>query len=189
MKKAELRKKYLGMRMALPAQEIEKLEDLILINFQKLNIEIPVTILSYLPMADRNEYNPYLVEEYCRFKTFDRQNLCYPLMMGDGLQAVRVDEDFDVETAQFGVPQPVGGVPVDADNIGLVIVPLITFDQQGNRVGYGKGYYDRYFRHTPPDVLKIGFSFFDPVNKIGYVDANDIKLDHCVTPYDHYSFN
>jgi 5-formyltetrahydrofolate cyclo-ligase len=63
-----------------------------------------------------------------------------------------------------------------------VLIPLLAFDKKGNRVGFGKGYYDKFLVHCKPTVLKVGLSFFDPVDEIEDIIGIDIPLDFCVTP-------
>ncbi|MGJ1418270.1 5-formyltetrahydrofolate cyclo-ligase [Sphingobacterium spiritivorum] len=83
---------------------------------------------------------------------------------------------------KWGIPEPVSGTPVDERLLDMVLVPLLICDQSGNRVGYGKGFYDRFLKKCRPDVQKIGLSFFEPVEKISDVDPYDIALDCCITP-------
>ena len=64
----------------------------------------------------------------------------------------------------------------------MVLVPLLNFDEEGNRVGYGKGYYDRFLAHCRPDCIKVGFSYFEPLDSIDDVHEYDIKLDYGITP-------
>jgi 5-formyltetrahydrofolate cyclo-ligase len=70
----------------------------------------------------------------------------------------------------------------------VVFVPLLAFDKQGNRVGYGKGFYDRFLANCKPETIKIGLSFFEVENEIADVFNNDIELDYCVTPNKIYTF-
>jgi 5-formyltetrahydrofolate cyclo-ligase len=65
--------------------------------------------------------------------------------------------------------------------IDVVFVPLLAYDKQGNRVGYGKGFYDKFLSLCKPEVVKIGLSFFEPEDLIDDVFENDVKLDYCVT--------
>lgn len=64
----------------------------------------------------------------------------------------------------------------------LVLVPLLCFDKLGNRVGYGKGYYDRFLEHAKPNTTKVGLSLFEPIDEILDANVHDIKMDYCVTP-------
>ena len=75
------------------------------------------------------------------------------------------------------------------ENLDLIFIPLLAYDLEGHRVGYGKGYYDRFLKLTNKSSLKIGLSFFDPINKIQDIDDNDVKLDYCITPTQVHKFD
>lgn len=79
-------------------------------------------------------------------------------------------------------PDPICSQQLDTQRIDAVLVPLTAYDRQGNRVGYGGGYYDRFLAECRPDIIKIGVSFFEPIDLISDVDEWDIPLDLCVTP-------
>ena len=64
----------------------------------------------------------------------------------------------------------------------MVLVPLLCFDESGHRVGYGKGFYDRFLTKCRPDTQKVGLSYFPPVKEITDADSFDIRLDLCLTP-------
>jgi 5-formyltetrahydrofolate cyclo-ligase len=70
----------------------------------------------------------------------------------------------------------------------VVFVPLLAFDTTGNRVGYGKGFYDAFLSNVKPETIKIGLSFFEAETSIADVFENDVKLDYCVTPKKIYAF-
>ena len=69
-----------------------------------------------------------------------------------------------------------------------MIVPLLCFDARGHRVGYGKGYYDRFLQKCRPDCIKAGLSFFPPVKKIDDIHVADVQLDLVVTPNETFYF-
>ena len=79
-------------------------------------------------------------------------------------------------------PDPVSNIKYQITNINLVVVPLLAYDRQGQRVGYGKGFYDLFLAECRPDVLKVGVSFFDPVAQISDANDADVRLDYCITP-------
>ena len=88
----------------------------------------------------------------------------------------------------YGIPEPEDGIEVPSHKIDVVFVPLLAFDGKGHRVGYGKGFYDRFLSECKPGVLKIGLSFFEAeANEIPF-NTSDIPLDYCVTPNLVYSF-
>jgi 5-formyltetrahydrofolate cyclo-ligase len=88
----------------------------------------------------------------------------------------------------YNIYEPVDGIEVPTSKIDVVFVPLLAYDTLGNRVGYGKGFYDNFLAKCKEDVIKIGLSFFEPEESIDDVSESDIRLDYCVTPMTLYSF-
>jgi 5-formyltetrahydrofolate cyclo-ligase len=88
----------------------------------------------------------------------------------------------------WGIPEPVGGTVVQPTDFDIVLIPLLAFDKYGHRVGYGKGFYDRYLLNCRPDCLKIGISLFDPVDLIEDAESHDIPLDIAICPAKMYDF-
>ncbi len=89
---------------------------------------------------------------------------------------------------EYNIPEPVDGIEVPNTKIDVVFVPLLAFDKNGHRVGYGKGFYDRFLSKCKSDVITIGLSFFEAENEILDVNPNDFALDYCVTPKNVYQF-
>ena len=89
----------------------------------------------------------------------------------------------------YGIPEPQGnGFEVDAKKLDVVFIPLLAIDKKGNRVGYGKGFYDRFLEECRVDAIKIGISFFKPVDSTIIPDPTDIPMDFLVTPQKIYDF-
>ena len=191
MKKKDSRNVFKERRLQLLPSEIEKLDDLLLIQFQKVFIDIPSLIMTYAPVKKLNEFDPQLITDYCYFKN-PAQQLFYPVMVensGDNeMIAVIVDDNTLFERSKYGIDQPVDGIDMFSTEIDLVIVPLLCFDKKGYRVGYGKGYYDRFLKSCRKDCIKIGFSYFEPIDKIEDVDKFDVKLNYCITPLNIFTF-
>ena len=70
----------------------------------------------------------------------------------------------------------------------MVLVPLLAFDSKGYRVGYGKGFYDRFLKQCRNDCVKIGLSYFEPIDAINDAGEFDVPLDFCITPQKAYVF-
>lgn len=87
-----------------------------------------------------------------------------------------------IQENEWGIPEPLGGIRVAEEELDLIFIPLLVCDRHGYRVGYGKGYYDRFLAKCRPDALKIGISMFELVDKITDIDPYDIALDACLTP-------
>lgn len=98
------------------------------------------------------------------------------------------DEQTVLETNIWGISEPKAGIIVDESAIDAVLVPLLVVDRFGNRVGYGKGFYDRFLAKCREGINTVGLSYFEPVDVIDDVDAWDIRLKSCVTPYGAYQF-
>ena len=191
MKKKDIRHYYKDRRCQLTASQIEKMNDLMLIQFQKLSLEIPSLVMTYAPLNKFKEFDPQLITDYCYFKNPDTK-LLYPVMdIVDGkdqLIAIMVNDDTEFVQNSFGIYEPEEGEDVSPAAIDLVIVPLLGFDKQGYRGGYGKGYYDRLLQQCRPDCVKIGFSYFEPVEMIEDICEYDIPLNYCITHEVIYSF-
>jgi 5-formyltetrahydrofolate cyclo-ligase len=87
-----------------------------------------------------------------------------------------------IKKNEYNIPEPVNGLPVPSEMLDVVFVPLLAYDKQGNRIGYGKGFYDKFLSECKPTTVKIGLSFFEPENLIEDVFETDVKLDFCVSP-------
>jgi|ERR1044071_2987041 5-formyltetrahydrofolate cyclo-ligase len=87
-----------------------------------------------------------------------------------------------LKQSRFGILEPTDGIPANVSKIDFVFVPLAAYDVEGNRVGYGKGYYDKFLKDVRPDCIKAGLSFFEPAEKFSDVQAHDVPIDICFTP-------
>ena len=87
-----------------------------------------------------------------------------------------------IKKNSYNIPEPIDGIRIDSNLIDVVFIPLLAFDTSGNRIGYGKGFYDRFLASCKPETLKIGLSFFEPESDTFEASVDDIRLDYCVTP-------
>lgn len=105
---------------------------------------------------------------------------CFPA--GNELSHHLLDEHTALENNRWGIPEPVGSQEQPVSDIDWVLVPLLAFDRRGHRVGYGKGFYDRFLAKCRSDTHKIGLSLFPPEEAIDDVAEQDVSLDAVVTP-------
>lgn len=191
MKKDDIRAFYKAKRSALSLQSKSKMDDLLLIKFQQLLIDIPSLLMTYSPIKVLKEFDPQIITDYCYFKN-PGQQLFYPVTMesemGPLIRSVIVEDETIFETNKYGIEEPIDGIDMFPSEIDLVIVPLISFDKKGNRVGYGKGYYDRFLKQCRKDCVKIGFSYFEPVDQVDDINKYDVKLNFGITPEAIYEF-
>lgn len=189
MKKRELRQLYKEKRMHLHEGERARLQDLIMIRFQKLPLPFIHYLHTYVPMEVTKEVDTNPIIDFLQFSN-------------PGLQVVVPKVDFEnhsmdnyileertiLRENDAHILEPQAGEKVGSREIDLIIVPLLAFDKRGYRVGYGKGFYDRFLAGCREDVIKVGLSFFDAVDLIEDTDEFDIPLTYCVTPYMVYEF-
>jgi 5-formyltetrahydrofolate cyclo-ligase len=175
--------------MSLSDRELNVMQDLLLINFQKLAIPAMNFVHSFIPAVQLNEPNPHPILEWLQFINPGLQIIHPVISEADfAMKHFICDEETSYQLNKYGIPEPQNGVEVQPDEIDLAIIPLLVFDEQGNRVGYGKGYYDRFLAGCKPEMLKIGLSFFSPVESVEDADFFDKKLDFCITPESVYAF-
>jgi 5-formyltetrahydrofolate cyclo-ligase len=187
MNKSELRTKYKALRQQLSAQEIEDKSLAIANNVLKLDIWNKTYYHLFLTIAEQKEVDTEFVLQ---------------ILAGKDKEIVISKSDFDtlkmthylltdntkIKKNEYNIPEPVDGLEVPTVKIDVVFVPVLAFDVFGNRVGYGKGFYDKFLSECKPETLKIGLSFFEAETKMEGVFENDIPLDFCVTPQKTYRF-
>ena len=189
MLKSVARKTFRKKREEVEYQNQVKWDDLLLIQFQSIDLPYVDVVLSYYPIEENTEINSFLFTDYLRFKN-PNLHICYPKMHDQNISmyAVVCKADSVFVNNCYNIPEPVGAEIADPKDIDIVLVPLLAYDKKGVRVGYGKGYYDRYLAECREDCLKIGFSYFDPVDSIDDADEFDVPLNFCITPHRIYVF-
>ncbi len=98
------------------------------------------------------------------------------------MESVEFSAETEFGENEWGIREPLTGALAEPALMDMVAVPLLCFDPEGHRVGYGKGFYDRFLKACRPDCLKVGLSFFPSVELIEDVHDGDVRLDLCVTP-------
>jgi len=189
MKKQELRNLFKQKRKELSLHSIEKFNDLILINFQKLNLPHFNCVHTYLSSLKLGEPETVYIIKYLQFQNPFIKVVIPKIDIHSGdIINYHFDEGVEMITNKYGIDEPKDGKVIDANEIDMVLVPLLAFDKVGYRVGFGKGYYDKFLSLCRKNVLKIGLSFFEPLDKIEDISGLDIPLDYCVTPNKIYIF-
>jgi 5-formyltetrahydrofolate cyclo-ligase len=190
MTKQELRKIYLSKRLSLSNGEYNTLSELIAENFfAQIDLSQVQVLHTFLPIEKNNEPDTWLIIARLR-KEFPAINISIPRI---NTQTSLLDNFYyegpdQLEKNTWGIPEPKHGMPTPNEKINAVLVPLLAIDEAGHRVGYGRGFYDKFLSQCPPSVMKIGLSFFPPVAKIKDVHQHDYTLTHAVTPERVYSF-
>lgn len=190
MNKTDLRKYYLQKRKDLSPSEREALSTEIVDRFEEISFGHLKFIHIFYPITGKQEFNSLLLKNKLESHYPHLQFLLPKANLSDHtLSHILWEKDTPLAMNQWGITEPECGTVISVQEIDAVIVPLLTFDAQGNRLGYGKGFYDRFLVECRTDVLKIGVSYFEPEQAFEEVDQYDIPLDICVTPAKVWYFN
>lgn len=185
MLKADLRKIYMQKRKALSTDEAFLLSEKIFNNF--LSYFRPVTgekVHIFISIEKFKEIDTQIFIQY-----FLRQNIrVFVPKVTDRLISIEIFENTEFTVNNWGISEPVSNVDSGEHHFDYVITPLLYCDKHGNRVGYGKGFYDVFFQSLSPDSKKIGINYFNAEESIDDVWENDIPLDYLVTPTEVLSF-
>lgn len=189
MTKKECRKIYREQRKHLSQKGILRSDDLMLIHFQQIPLPALEFVHTYLPLESENEPGTDGIVRYLKFRHPGLVTLVPKIdFETEEIGQVMLNDDTVFSINRHGIEEPESNDYIDPLKTDLVLVPLIAFDLSGYRVGYGKGYYDKFLSRCRKDVIKIGFSYFEPITKIEDLDPYDIPLDYCVTPKTLFQF-
>lgn len=97
------------------------------------------------------------------------------------------NESLKFRKNKLGIPEPDSDATVSLDKVEVIVMPLLAMDRQGNRLGYGKGYYDRLLADMPT-VIKIGLSLAPPFDHFPFGEPHDVKMDYGITPDETIKF-
>ncbi len=190
MNKSELRKKYLDKRKMMTTQEVEKCSHQITqFFFEFVDLTNVQRVHLFLPIQKNNEFDTWLMIDVFRTK-YPHIQLIIPKtdFKNHSMQNFLFTEQTELLENRYGILEPVDGVEVQEENIDLVITPLLIFDENGYRVGYGGGFYDRFFQKCRKDIQRVGVCFEKGIDQITDLDQYDEKLTYCITPTETYLF-
>jgi len=182
MTKQEIRFKYLELRKTLSPKKLETISEQICHRvFSSFQLE-KKRISLFLPIERNKEINTYKIWE--KAISFDAEVAVPKINHNTNeLKHILFESKDQLEIVKFGIPEPKKGRVIAAEHFEYVFVPLLSIDSNGYRVGYGKGYYDRFLKRCSPRCKFIGLYHFDEINaQISDLHAMDIKLDACITP-------
>lgn len=187
MKKTELRQKYKALRKGLTIKQVEDFSLAIANQVLKLDIWKYSFYHVYLPIEEQKEINTEYILNILSGK--DKNIVVSKSNFEDfTMDHYLLTDNTTIKKNNFNIPEPVDGIVIYPNQIEIVFIPLLAYDETGNRIGYGKGFYDRFLSECPNKTVKIGLSYFEPEKQIFEVDPSDIQLDYCVTPNHIYRF-
>jgi 5-formyltetrahydrofolate cyclo-ligase len=189
MNKSTLRQIYKEKRLKFSSEEIKnsskKISEKLFNEFSFQN----KTVHTFLSIERLNEINTLFINQNlfnsnCTVVT-SITNYTHPISLTHSI----IYEKSEFEVDEFNIPIPKDKIAIDLNKIDIVLIPLLAFDQFGNRLGYGKGLYDSFLKDCSSNCIKIGVSFFEAHHETIPTENHDVKLDYCITPHKLYKFN
>jgi 5-formyltetrahydrofolate cyclo-ligase len=190
MTKQELRKIYLQKRKELSeAEYLARNHRVTEVFFSSIDLSFINVLHTFLPVVEKREPDTWLIIDRIR-REFPKVRLSIPRVNTetDQLENFYFEGLHQLKKNNWGILEPGQGIPTPPEKIDLVLVPLLAFDKQGNRVGYGKGYYDR-FLITCANARLVGISLFHKPEIIEGLHETDIALNSIITPQGILAFN
>ena len=180
--KQQIRDKYRKLRAGLSDEELAQKSQQITYRVKDFISSHPELSHYHLffPIAKQREINTFPIKDFLDSKgasVYTSRVSQHAVVM----ETLKLNPDTRFELDSWGIPLPLDFELVDSSGIQAVFIPLLAFDKSGNRIGFGKGYYDSFLSQLPPFVLKVGLSVFPPENHIPS-ESHDIPLDYCITP-------
>ena len=187
MNNAEIRKIYSEKKEALSKIEVEHLSQKIFAHFcSQFDLQMHQKVHCFLSIPEKGEVDTQLFLDY-----FFKNNIrvFVPKIVAGKLIALEITENTILMKNSWGIREPEGNTDCGIKDYDLIITPLLYADRFGNRVGYGKGFYDRFFSKINEDVVKVGVSFFEPEVPVDDVSDVDVRLNYLVTSTEVLSFD
>ena len=183
--KSELRKIYAEKRKSMSSAEVEDLSKSIFKHFlEAFDMSKVKNVHIFLPIKQKNEVSTW---DFIRYFWDKGISVFVPKMVQNEIRTIQLKPDTPLKENGWGMLEPEDDFVEDI-KYDIVITPLLYCDNNGNRVGYGKGFYDMFFSKIDHNALKVGVSFFPPVALISDVSEQDVPLDYLVTPTEVLSF-
>ena len=180
-----LRKSFKKQRSLLDIHQVKELNTRIFKNLLELNIWEKSCYHLYLSNEINNEAE---TGEIINLLFKKHKRVFVPKIQGSNLMNIEIDNNTNYSLNYLGIKEPLSSNQKDTNLLEVIFVPLLVFDKLGHRVGYGGGYYDKFLGSIKDDVLKIGLSLFEPIDKIQDIEKHDISLDYTITPKQVYNF-
>jgi 5-formyltetrahydrofolate cyclo-ligase len=176
MDKAEVRKQIRDLKRAVPMEEKLRRSEFIMRRLEVLPLftEAKVVLL-YWSMADEVQTHDFVNRWY------QQNTLLLPCVDGDDLRLRQyTGPECLKEGEQFGIGEPTGPEFTDLNSVQMIIVPGVAFDRHNNRMGRGRGFYDRLLKSTP-NAYKVGVAFNFQMVELVPTEEFDVPMNAVIT--------
>jgi 5-formyltetrahydrofolate cyclo-ligase len=176
--KRSLRREVRALRDALASEQRERaaaaIQDGVLAEIARVGT--PATVMAFWSFGSEVPTGP-LIERL----SLRGDRIALPRIIDGELEARLYRPGDPVTETSFGAREPEGGSVLDPGNIDVVLTPGLAFDHRGYRVGYGKGYYDRFLARTGPRTTRMALCFALQVVEAVPAASFDLPVDVIVT--------
>lgn len=177
--KKEMRKKILSIRNNMSKEDVENNSNAIMDIILSLDI-YKLSKVVFIYMDFKNEV---ITSNLIRHMLSEKKRVVIPYT--DTISTVLIPSEItkedDMILNTFGYYEPKNISPVAIKDIDLVIVPGVIFDKNLNRIGFGKGYYDKILNQLKPSAKKLAVAHeFQVLEKIP-TEEHDVKMDMIIT--------
>ena len=181
MKKQELRALYKQKRNNLTEIQIKGLQENIYQQIYNLDLSTVKNVHLFLSMPKFKEIDTTTLITYFRNKN-KRIVISKCNFKDNTLSHFYLEEDTVLSLNKFGVLEPVAAELVEENKLDIIFIPMLISDDKKFRVGYGKGFYDRFLLNCRKDAKFIGLNFFPPITAIEDKNEFDIPLHQVIYP-------
>lgn len=181
--KKELRKEILKRRDALPLEErIEKSQRIAEAVIKQENFEDAAVVLAFASFRSEVDTSP-IIHQALMLK----KKLYLPKVIGEEMEFYQVDDAIELEDGYFGIqepkPEPSKHFTPKSNEKIFILMPGAVFDEEGGRIGYGKGFYDRFLQQLEMQTKKENLCKAAIAFSCQIVEKGDIiKEKHDVNP-------
>ncbi len=188
MRKSEIRSVFKARRNSLSQEEVDLFSkncfDHLLnkFNFENKNIGI------FFPIKKFNEPNTFLFFDSLKIRN---SNVYAPKsdFIKNEMDFYLIKSIMDLHVNDYGIPEPQSKNKTKIKSLDFILVPLLAINKSGFRVGYGKGFYDKFLMNFTGNPITIGVNLISDFVEIENIDSNDIPLDYFVSPIGVVCFN
>ncbi len=185
--KSDLRSNYLKLRSEFTSQQIDNFSIEIVNRCLELNLWNKSVYHLFMASEQNKEIDTALLLSVLQGK--DKQIVIPKIVDDYELEHYLLADQTPLKRSHWGIPEPQSGIKINSNQIDVVFVPLLIFDLQGHRIGYGKGYYDRFLAKCRKETIKVGLSYFDPIERIEDIQPHDIPMNFGITKDRIYKFS
>ena len=182
--KVKIRGKFLKIRANLLKEERIIKDQNIIKRLESLDVFKDATNVLFYYSVNGEVDTHELIERH-----LDSKQLYLPTIQGKShFQAMSIKRPLEVQEGFYGIPEPLSNAlnnNVNESEIEIIITPGVAFDKKGNRIGMGKGYYDRYFQSNKKSI-KIALAYEEQILDSLPKDPYDESVDLIVTDQNFY---